>query len=356
MFHLGLSPFLLSSFRAKTGDFTLAYEGETTSAISYDTDASAIAATLGKLSTLANANVTTELVNCSTPEVACGWRVTFVGVYGDVEMLSADTDGLSGNTADVTIVEETKGKFAVELAGSPVTVIRVPLASPESSNSSANAGFSRLKIVASNAMWFMDSLTIMDEVSRQRSNSVAAVGRKMSDISWSGGTTKSMSLLALSEFPGLKTMEELANWSDVESIIRKNFLLTHHRRQRPVISYDLGALGKRVFPPEFTSVIGRRPERFFLRLPPSEELICSARPVVAVRVSYSETAACSPKCMFMKFYASGFVVRFLWFPTMLTPRRAQLGVEVCTKSWPVRRQILRCRHGMHTKTTGFQSR
>lgn len=77
---------------------------------------------LGNLSTLANTNVTTESVNCSTPEVTCGWRVTFVGVYGDAEMLYADVDGLEGNAAAVSVVEETKGQIAAEVASSPATV------------------------------------------------------------------------------------------------------------------------------------------------------------------------------------------------------------------------------------------
>lgn len=109
-------------FSTTSGDFTLAYSGETTQAISYDAGAADITEALGNLSALANANITTESVNCTTPEVTCGWRVTFSGLYGDAEMLVPDSDGLSGNAADVSVVETTKGQIAAEVGGSPVTV------------------------------------------------------------------------------------------------------------------------------------------------------------------------------------------------------------------------------------------
>lgn len=104
------------------GNFTLAYSGETTSPIAYDAGAAEMLQALANLSTLTNTNVTTESVNCSTPEVTCGWRVTFVGFRGDAEMLLANADDLGGNAAVVSVVEETKGQIAADLVGSPAKV------------------------------------------------------------------------------------------------------------------------------------------------------------------------------------------------------------------------------------------
>ncbi|CAN0173091.1 unnamed protein product, partial [Ectocarpus sp. 12 AP-2014] len=79
------------------GTFTLAYEGEITIPIAYDAIGGDVASALGNLSALADAKVTTETSNCSTPEVTCAWLVTFVGLYGDVSLLEADVEMLEGN-------------------------------------------------------------------------------------------------------------------------------------------------------------------------------------------------------------------------------------------------------------------
>ena len=109
-------------YYTRTGTFTLAYDGESTDFIAYNADSTELAAALGNLSTLAGSNVTAETSNCSTPEATCAWRITFVDVYGDAELLTANIDGLGGNAADVTIIEEVKGQNALDIDGSPVTV------------------------------------------------------------------------------------------------------------------------------------------------------------------------------------------------------------------------------------------
>lgn len=117
---------LLNTPRKKsTGAFTLAYDGESTDSIPYDADSAELAAAIGNLSTLAGANITAETSNCSTPEVTCAWLVTFVGVYGDAELLTADVDELGGNAADVTVTEEVMGQDTLDIDGSPV-LVRTP--------------------------------------------------------------------------------------------------------------------------------------------------------------------------------------------------------------------------------------
>ncbi|CAM9773581.1 unnamed protein product, partial [Ectocarpus sp. 13 AM-2016] len=108
------------------GTFTLAYEGEITVPIAYDAIGGDVASALGNLSALADANVTTETSNCSTPEVTCAWLVTFVGLYGDASLLEADVEMLEGNAASVAIAEEIKGQAALDIGGSPVTISVVP--------------------------------------------------------------------------------------------------------------------------------------------------------------------------------------------------------------------------------------
>lgn len=77
---------------------------------------------LGNLSTFAGSNITAEISNCSTPEVSCAWRIIFVDVYGDVELLYANADELGGNAADVAVTEEVQGQDTADVEGSPVTV------------------------------------------------------------------------------------------------------------------------------------------------------------------------------------------------------------------------------------------
>ncbi|CAM9800578.1 unnamed protein product [Ectocarpus sp. 6 AP-2014] len=88
------------------GTFTLAYEGEITVPIAHDAIGSDVASALGNLSALADANVTTETSNCSTPE--------------------ADMEMLEGNAASVVIAEQIKGQAALDIGGSPVTISVVP--------------------------------------------------------------------------------------------------------------------------------------------------------------------------------------------------------------------------------------
>lgn len=109
-------------FRVRTGTFTLSYEGETTVSIAYDADASEMALALGNLSTLGSSNVMAEIDNCTAPEHSCAWYITFLELYGDVELLEADADGLAGNAADVTVVQEVMGQDMADVSGSPVTV------------------------------------------------------------------------------------------------------------------------------------------------------------------------------------------------------------------------------------------
>lgn len=106
----------------RTGTFTLAYEGESTDSIAYNADNAELAAALGNLSTLAGSNVTAQTSNCSTPEVTCAWRIAFVDVYGDAELLTADVGELGGNAAAVTVIEEVKGQDTLDVDGSPVLV------------------------------------------------------------------------------------------------------------------------------------------------------------------------------------------------------------------------------------------
>lgn len=106
----------------RTGTFTLSYDGETTASIAYDADAFEMASVIGNLSTLGTSNVTAEIANCTTPEQTCSWYVTFVDIYGDVELLEADAGGLEGNAADVTVAQEVMGQDMADVSGSPVTV------------------------------------------------------------------------------------------------------------------------------------------------------------------------------------------------------------------------------------------
>lgn len=106
----------------RPGTFTLTYKGETTDAIAYDADASEIASSVGNLSALAGSSVTAATVNCSMPEVTCSWKISFGDVYGNVDLLSSDPNGLQGNAAEVTVVEEVQGQVASDVYGSPVTV------------------------------------------------------------------------------------------------------------------------------------------------------------------------------------------------------------------------------------------
>lgn len=109
-----------------SGTFTLDYLGDTTVPIAYDAYGSELASALGILSSLEAANITAEASNCTTPEETCAWLVTFVGVYGDAEMLEANTDGLEGNAAGVIITEEVAGQDTMDIGGSPVTISVVP--------------------------------------------------------------------------------------------------------------------------------------------------------------------------------------------------------------------------------------
>lgn len=77
---------------------------------------------MGNLSTLTGSNITAETSNCSTPEVTCAWRVTFVEFYGDAELLTANIDELGGNAADMTVIEEIRGQDTLDIDGSPVMV------------------------------------------------------------------------------------------------------------------------------------------------------------------------------------------------------------------------------------------
>lgn len=106
----------------QTGTFTLSYEGQTTASIAYDADAFEMASAIGNLSTLGASNVSAEIANCTTPEQTCSWYVTFVDIYGDVELLEADADGLGGNAADVTVAQKVMGQDTADVSGSPVTV------------------------------------------------------------------------------------------------------------------------------------------------------------------------------------------------------------------------------------------
>lgn len=115
-----------------TGNFTLAYEGETTVSIAYNEGASELTDALRNLSTLSGSNVTAETYNCSVPEETCAWRITFVGVYGDAELLVSDADGLGGNAAAVSVVEEVLGEDASDIVGSPLTVSGLRPLSPRS--------------------------------------------------------------------------------------------------------------------------------------------------------------------------------------------------------------------------------
>lgn len=109
-----------------SGTFTLDYFGETTAPIAYDAFGSELASALGNLSALAGANITAEAANCTTPAVTCAWLVTFVGIYGDADLLESNTDGLQGNAAGVIIAEEVTGQDITDIDGSPVTIAVVP--------------------------------------------------------------------------------------------------------------------------------------------------------------------------------------------------------------------------------------
>lgn len=109
-----------------SGTFTLTYQGETTVAIAFNAIGSAVASALGGLSTLADASIAAEVTDCSAPEVSCAWLVTFSGVYGDADLLEANADGLGGNAAGVTVVQDVQGHDAMDISGSPVTVSVVP--------------------------------------------------------------------------------------------------------------------------------------------------------------------------------------------------------------------------------------
>lgn len=111
-----------------SGTFKLVYQDEPTDPIGFNAVGSDIASALGGLSILGDATITASVVSadCSAPEVACAWLVTFAGVYGDADLLEADADGLGGNAAGVVVVEEVQGQDAMDIGGSPVTVSVVP--------------------------------------------------------------------------------------------------------------------------------------------------------------------------------------------------------------------------------------
>lgn len=104
------------------GDFALVYRGEATSVLPYNSSASEIRVALGNLDTLVGADISTETVNCSMPEVSCSWRVTFRGVHGDAEPLVPIPESFDGNRAEITVEELVKGQKALDVSGSPATV------------------------------------------------------------------------------------------------------------------------------------------------------------------------------------------------------------------------------------------
>lgn len=111
-----------SSLSGDAGDFGLVYRGEATSTLPYNSSASEIRVALGNLDTLVGADISTETVNCSTPEVSCSWRITFRGVHGDADPLVPIPESFGGNTAEITVEELVKGQKASDVSGSPATV------------------------------------------------------------------------------------------------------------------------------------------------------------------------------------------------------------------------------------------
>lgn len=113
---------LTSPFANTSGSFSLTYEGEVTSPIAYDADSRDMTATLANISALAASSLIVETTNCSTPEITCGWLVTFIDVYGDVALMSWDDDDLGGNGAELFVMEKVQGQNSSHVAGSPAVV------------------------------------------------------------------------------------------------------------------------------------------------------------------------------------------------------------------------------------------
>lgn len=89
-----------------------------------------MASAVGNLSALAGSNISVELSSCSTPQIMCGWVVTFADFLGDIELLVADADRLEGNAAGVLVMEEVQGQDAKDVNGSPV-IVRIFVALPK---------------------------------------------------------------------------------------------------------------------------------------------------------------------------------------------------------------------------------
>lgn len=79
----------------------------------HQADAHELAVALGSLPSLAGASLDVTAVGRS-------WIVTFGGVEGEVPLLSADSEGLSGGT--VHVGQEVAAQPARHVVGSPLTV------------------------------------------------------------------------------------------------------------------------------------------------------------------------------------------------------------------------------------------
>lgn len=100
------------------GSFTLAYEGRETAPISYNASAQDLEAALEALETVGDVAVS-RLAHVD--DDGYSWAVTFSTLgapsnVGDLPLLQANSDGLTGNLASLEVVEVVPGCCAVELS------------------------------------------------------------------------------------------------------------------------------------------------------------------------------------------------------------------------------------------------
>ncbi|KAH8057932.1 serine/threonine kinase [Aureococcus anophagefferens] len=101
----------------RRGTFTLSWGGKTTAHLDHDASADEVADAVSRLTGVWDVGVPPVRVTRSRAARGYAWRVQFVGVYGNVGLLTADDSYLIGDDARIEVEEVTEGYCDVVSGG-----------------------------------------------------------------------------------------------------------------------------------------------------------------------------------------------------------------------------------------------
>lgn len=119
---------LLIDAPATAGNFTLTYEGQTTSTIAYNATLAQVKTALETLSTIDSGDVEVTGNTLDTNPVGNGMIFTWKNTLGDVNLITFDVSGLTGPTqAGTTLIETTKGVLAGAAVDESGGIVGIPV-------------------------------------------------------------------------------------------------------------------------------------------------------------------------------------------------------------------------------------